>query len=355
VVVAQAVQKPVPVTLRAVGNVVPHTTVTVRARVGGVLAQVHFREGEDVAEGRILFTLDLAPLEAQLREAEANLARTSAQLANARREAARYRELFQRGLVSQSQYDQIATTAAALEATVRAERAAVENARLQVAYGRIKAPITGRAGALQVHAGDLIQASQTPLVAINQIQPIDVGFALPEQHLPEVQRYRSEGTLAVAALAPSTGRELGRGELSFIDNRVDPTTGTIQLKASFPNADGQLWPGQFVDVALALRVDPAATVVPVAAVQAGQDGRFVFVVRADQTVELRRVTVAREAGGEAVIAEGVAPGDTVVVEGQLRLAPGATVEARAASPPGAGDAPAASPASGGAVSPSAPR
>ena len=335
VVVAQAVEKAVPVQVRTIGNVVPTTTVTLRARVGGVLRQIHFAEGETVRQGQKLFTIDRGPLEAEMRQAQANLAKSQAQLTNARREAERYRQLYERGLVAQSQYEQLATTAAALEAQVRADRAVVENARLQVQYATIEAPMTGRTGAVQVHEGDLIQTNQTALVVINRIQPIDVAFALPERQLAEVQRLQGESPLAVTALAPQTRRPLAEGALAFIDNRVDRATGTVQLKATFPNADGQLWPGQFVDVVLTLGVDPSAVVVPTAAVKVGQEGRHVFVVRPDRTVELRPVTVAREVGQEAVIAQGVRAGETVVTEGQLRLVPGAHVEAREAPQPAA--------------------
>jgi multidrug efflux system membrane fusion protein len=339
VVVATVTEKPMPVEVRAVGNVVPVTTVTVRSRVTGVLQQVQFTEGQDVKVGEVLFTLDRGPLVAELRRAEAALAASSAQAANATREAERYAELFRQGLVAQSQYDQLRSQAEALRAQMRADRAVVENARLQVGYATIRAPLTGRTGALQVHVGDLVQASQTPMVVINQIQPISVGFAVPEQQLDEVRRYREAGTLRVTAVDPTGGRALGTGSVTFIDNRVDPTTGTIALKAAFPNESNALWPGQFVDVVLTLTVDPSAVVVPATAVQTGAEHRFVYVVRPDETVEVRPVEVARDVGQESVIARGVSPGEVVVVEGQLRLVPGARVAARTAPPP-----PAASPA-----------
>jgi multidrug efflux system membrane fusion protein len=345
VTVAVVEQKALPVEVRAIGNVQPSETVTVRARVGGILAKVHFREGQQVEEGQLLMTLDRGPLEAALRQAQATLARSRAQLENARRDAARYAELAARGFVAQQEYDRFRTAAEALEATVAADRAVVENARLQLGYATIRAPMTGRTGALLVHEGDLIKANDTTLVVINRIRPVDVSFALPERELPEVRRYRARGALAVVVLSPE-GEPLGRGELSFIDNRVDPATGTIQLKASFPNADGALWPGQFVNVAVTLTTQPDAIVVPTPAVQHGQEGAYVFVVKPDQTVESRPVTVAREQGGETVVAAGVAPGETVVTEGQLRLVPGARVEARAAAPAATGGAAPAGPAPG---------
>jgi multidrug efflux system membrane fusion protein len=341
VTVATAVSKPMPVELRAIGTVQPSNSVTVRARVGGILAQVHFREGQDVKEGDVLFTLDGGPLEAELRQAQANLARSQAQLNNARKDAERYTELARQGFVAQQQADQAQTAAASLEATVRADQAVVENARIQRGYATIRAPIAGRTGALLVHEGDLIKVSDTPMVVLNQIRPVDIAFALPERELPEIRARSAEGSLHVSAQAPQSGRPLGEGRLTFIDNRVDQVTGTIQLKASFPNQEGGLWPGQFVNVVLTLATDPAATVVPTPAVQMGQSGRYVFVVAPDQTAELRQVSVAREVGQETVIASGVSPGETVVTDGQLRLVPGAKVDARPAGQTVEAQAPAA--------------
>ncbi len=331
VTAAAVSQKAVPVQVRAIGTVQPSNTVTVRARVGGILAEVHFKEGQDVTEGQRLFTLDRGPLVAQLRQAEANLARSAAQLDQARRDAERSAELVKQGFIARQQYDQAVTQAAALDASVRADRAVVENARLQVDYASIRAPMSGRAGALLVHEGDLVKANDTALVVLNQLRPIDVAFALPQQQLPDVQRYRAEKTLAVEAVHPGAGQALGRGELTFIDNRVDPATGTIQLKATFPNTDTALWPGQFVDVVLTLTTEPAAIVVPTRAVQTGQQGRYVFVVTPEQTAEARSVRIARELGEESVVTEGLAPGETVVTEGQLRLTPGAKVEVKTAT------------------------
>jgi membrane fusion protein, multidrug efflux system len=331
VTVAPVVRKDVPVAVRAIGNVLPSETVTVRARVGGILAQGMFREGQDVREGDPLFKLDSKPLEAELMQAQANLARSRAQFDNARKDAERYSELYRLGFVAQAQYEQTRTNAVALEATVRADRAVVENARLQLGYASVRAPISGRTGALQVHEGELIQPNNTPLVVINQLRPISIAFALPQQQLPEIRRYKEQGTLQTQAVEPTTGRPLANGDLAFIDNRLDPATGTIALKATFANADAALWPGQFVNVVLTLSVEKDAVVVPPAAVQAGQEGRYVFVVKPDGTAEQRPVTVAHQTGGEIVIAQGVAPGDTVVTDGQLRLFPGARVETRVAS------------------------
>jgi multidrug efflux system membrane fusion protein len=331
VVVATVVLKAVPVELRAIGNVMPSNTVTVRARIGGVLAGVHFKEGQDVEEGQLLFTLDRAPLEAELRQARANLAKDLAQWENARKDAQRYADLARQGFVAQQQADQARTAAAALAATIQADRAAVQSAQLQLGYATIHAPMTGRTGALQVHAGDLIKANDTLMVVINQLRPVDAAFALPERELPEVRTSQARGPLPVTALAPPGGQPIASGTLTFIDNRVDPATGTIQLKATFPNDDGRLWPGEYVNVVLTLTVQPDALVVPTPAVQTGQQGTYVFVVKPDRTVESRPVRVAREVGQEAVVAQGLAAGETVVTEGQLRLSPGARVEVRTAA------------------------
>ncbi len=329
VTVATAVQKPVPVQVTAIGNVVPTETVTVRSRVGGQLTAIDFKEGQDVEQGQTLFTIDRGPLEATVRQAEANLARDTVQLENARKDVARYAELVKQGFVAQQQYDQVRTAAAALEGTVRADRAALQNARIELGYATIRAPINGRTGALLVHLGDLIVANTTALVVVNRLRPIDVAFALPEQQLTDVRRYRDERTLTVDAV-DATGRPLAHGDLSFMDNRVDPTTGTIQLKATFANDPVVLWPGQFVSVVLTLTTEPRAIVVPTAAVQTGQDGRYVFVVKPDSTVAVHAVSVQRAVGAETVVASGVAPGESVVTTGQLRLFPGAHVEVKSA-------------------------
>lgn len=347
VAVAAVVQKPVPVQVTAIGSVLPTTAVTVRARVGGVLEKIHFREGDDVKEGQLLFSLDRPPLEAMLRQAQATLARDAAQFENAKKDAARYEQLLKGGLVAEQQYDQLRTTAAALESTVRADRAVVQNAQLQVDYASIRAPMSGRTGALLVHEGDLIQANATSLVLINKLRPIDVSFALPQQQLPDVLKYRSQGTLEVEAVDSARNQPLARGALSFVDNRVDASTGTIQLKATFDNPDNTLWPGQFVNVVLTLTTEPDAIVVPTEAVQTGQAGRFVFVVKPDRTAEVRPVAIERQAGSETIVTQGLRPGERVVIDGQMRLAPGARVEVKNATGQAAAPAtegPAASPA-----------
>jgi membrane fusion protein, multidrug efflux system len=292
---------------------------------------VNFNEGDDVADGQVLFTLDRRPLEATLQQVEANLARDLAQASNARTQAGRYQTLAARGLVSGQEMQTSATAAAALEATVEADRAALENAKVQLEYATVKAPISGRTGALIVHPGNLVRANDaTPLVVINRIAPINVSFGIPEAQLPAFKRYLAERTLRVEATAPSETVP-SMGHITFIDNAVDQTTGTIKIKGSFPNADRRLWPGQFVNVVVTLTTNPTAVVVPTAAIQAGQQGDFAFVVKSDQTVDLRSVTVDRTSGAETIVKDGLKPGETVVTDGQLRLVAGTHVKLKSDS------------------------
>ncbi len=325
--VGTVVQKPAPVQLAAIGNVEAISTIQVKSQIGGILHKVHFREGQDVAKGSLLFTIDPRQYEAQLKQAEANLAKDKAQMENAREEVQRYGELVKKGYVAKEQYEQYRTNAAALEATVNADNAMVENAHLQLKYCYIYAPITGRAGSLIAAEGNLIKASaDTAMVVINQIQPIYVTFSLPEQNLPEIKKYMAQGNVTVAAYAAKDDKSPEQGVLTFVDNTVDPTTGTIKLKATFQNAQKKLWPGQFVNVILTLTTQPNALLVPTSAIQTGQSGQFVFVVKSDNTVESRPVSAGRSVADETVIDKGVTPGETVVTDGQVRLVPGAKVE-----------------------------
>ncbi len=327
-----AVQKSMPIAISVIGSAEAFSTVAVRSQITGELTSVTFKEGDDVRQGQVLFTLDRRPLEAALQQAEAILARDLAQSANARSQAARYEDLTNRGIATREQLDQARTAAAALDATIGADRAAVENARIQLQYATIAAPLSGRTGALMVHAGNLVRANDTtPLVVINQVTPINVTFALPEARLAEVKRYMAQGTLTVDARAPNDPAPPSKGRIAFVDNQVDATTGTIRMKGTFPNTDRRLWPGQFVNVTVTLTTDPAALVVPTTAVQNGQQGLYVFIVKPDQTAELRPVTVARAEGAETVIATGLAAGETVVTDGQLRLVPGSRVSVKSGS------------------------
>ena len=267
-----------------------------------------------------------------LQQPEANLARDEAQARNARAQALRNKGLFDSGIISKDQYDTFRTSADAMDASVRADKAAVENARLQVGYCTIRSPINGRTGSLLVHAGNLIKSNDTSLVVINQIHPIYVTFSMPEQYLAQIKQRVARGKLEVlASSASDSGQKPDSGVLSFINNTVDSTTGTITLKGTFPNASGQLWPGQFVNVSLQLAVEGNATVVPNQAVQAGQKGQYVYIVKPDMTAEYRPVVTGISTGGETVIQKGVEAGEKVVTEGQLRIFPGAKLKIKNAS------------------------
>jgi membrane fusion protein, multidrug efflux system len=338
VLVATAARKTMALQLRAVGNVEAFSTVSVKSQVTGVLTQAHFKEGQNVKKGQLLFTIDPRPLEAVLKQAEANLARDVAQLQNAREQARRYAELFKKQYVSQEQYEQIRTNADALEAVVDADKAAVENAKVQLSYCYIYSPIDGQVGSLLVNEGNLVRVNDAaPLVVINQVSPINVTFSVPEQNLADIRRHMSTGSLKVDARFQSDEGRPEQGNLAFIDNTVDRTTGTIKLKAEFKNGDRRLWPGQFINVALTLSTQSDAVVVPSEAVQVGQEGQHVFVVKPDNSVEVRPVVVARTDEGEAVIANGLQPGEQIVREGQFLLGPGSRIEIKDGKPTAAGD------------------
>jgi multidrug efflux system membrane fusion protein len=327
VVAEAAARKTVALRLHAIGNVEAIDTVAVRPQVGGQIVGVHFREGTDVKAGDALFTLDPRPYEAALHQAEATLARDEANAKNARLEAQRSESLFAQGVLSREQYDALHNSAEALDATVRAERAGVESARLDLAYCDIRSPIDGRAGSLLVQRGNVVKAIDGgPLVVINRVDPVFVSFSLPERQLGAVTTARASGRLAVEAVVSGEEARPLSGELTFLDNAVDRSTGTIRLKGTFRNKERRLWPGQFVDVRLATGTQPDAVVVPAAAIQAGQSGSFVFVVRKDMTVESRPVVVGAEADGEVVVLKGAEAGDLVVVDGHIRLVPGTKVE-----------------------------
>jgi multidrug efflux system membrane fusion protein len=381
-----AEQRAVPVQVTTVGTVQAYTSVGVKSQVAGQIQQVHFTEGQDVKKGALLFTIDPRPFEAAVRQSEANVAKDRAQLRqteaalaqrqaevaqtqanlerdlaqmeNAKVQEARYAKLVQQELVAREQYDQVRTAMATMQATVAADRAAVENARasaraaeamvdnaraviqsdeaavetarLSLAYTTIRAPMDGRTGNLLVQAGNVVKANEdNPLVVIAQIRPIYVSFSVPQQHLAAIKKYRDQGTLKVEAIPD--GQHAAAGAVTFMNNTVDPSTGTIQLKATFQNSDSALWPGQFVDVALTLTTEQAV-VVPTQAVQAGQQGPFVFVVKADSTVESRSVKIGRRLPRELVIEQGVKAGERVVTDGQLRLLPGSRVEVKPQKP-----------------------
>jgi multidrug efflux system membrane fusion protein len=326
VTVATVVQKSMPIEIRVIGSVEAYSVVSVHAQVTGQLNAVNFKEGDDVARDQVLFTLDRRPLEATLMQAQANLQRDIAQAANAKVVAQRYADLAKQGIATTEQLETSRTSSAALDATVEADRAAVESAKVQLQYATIASPIAGRTGALMVHEGNLVRAADTmPLVVINQVAPIYVSFAIPESRLPELKRYMAVGTLAVEAQPPNDEGKSSRGHITFVDNSVDQTTGTIKIKATFSNEDHRLWPGQFVNVAVALTKDPSAVVVPNAAVQVGQQGQYAYVVKADHSIEYRAVVVERTSGLDTVIKSGLKPSETVVTDGHLRIVAGSRV------------------------------
>lgn len=384
VMVGMVIQKAVPVQIRVIGNVQAYSTVTVKLIVGGEISQVHFAEGQDVKKGELLFTIDPRPLEAALRQAEAivardvaqvgqveadlaknmalvkqaeaNIERDTAQAENARVEAKRYESLIEKQVVSRQQYDQFRTNAEAFEATVRADKAAkdsaeaavrsskaalenakagiradqaaVDNAKVQLSYCFIRSPMDGRTGNLLVQRGNVVKANDISLLTINQVNPIYVVFSVPEQNLAEIKRYMAEGSLRVEALPPNDTGTPEQGVLTFIDNAVDKTTGMILLKGTFANKERQLWPGQFVNVVLTLTTQPNAIIIPSQAVQNGQAGQYVFVMKPDLTVELRPVVVNRTLSNESIIEKGLQAGEKVVTDGQLQLVPGAKVEVK---------------------------
>jgi multidrug efflux system membrane fusion protein len=326
VAAAPVVQTSMPLSVTGIGTVIAASTVTVRAQVTGELTKVHFIEGDEVTEGQVLVEIDKRPLEAALQQSQAALARDVAQTANAKSQAARYQDLLQRGIATREQVDQIVANAAALDATVAADRAAVDNARVQLQYATITAPLSGKTGLLQVHPGNLVRATDTtPIVTINKITPVYVSFSVPEALLPELKRYMAKGKLSVSALSPTDEGPAATGVVNFIDNAVDPTTGQIKVKGTFPNTDRKLWPGQYVNVNVTLSTEPNAIVVPSLAVQTGQQGTYVFVIKSDQTVDLRPIVVERTSGERSVIKSGLKPGETVVTDGQLRLNAGSKV------------------------------
>jgi multidrug efflux system membrane fusion protein len=358
--VAVAVQKAIPIQVRTIGTVEPLTSVTVKAQVGGMVTGVYFREGQEVRKGDLLFTIDsraqeaeirrlesnLSRDQAQIKQAEANLSRNLSLLKNAEVEARRYAELVREGIATQEKHDEAQTNVQALEAAVRADRAALENAqaavradraalenaRIQLGYFSVHSPLEGRTGSLLVHVGNVIKANDQPLVTINQIRPIYVSLSVPEQELPAIRAHMASGQLRVEAAIPGEEDRPEVGVISFIDNAVDRSTGTIRLKGTFANREGRLWPGQFVQVRLTLTVKQDALVVPSEALSSGQNGTYLFVVKPDLTAEFRPVTVGASFDRETVIEKGISAGEKVVTEGQIRLTPGAKVEIKEERP-----------------------
>ncbi len=355
VVAAKVTQRSVPIEVSAVGNVEAYSTINLVPQIGGQLTQIFFQEGDYVQKGAKLFVIDPSPIEAQVAQAEANLARDEALLSQseanlakdaagekyARDQAARYAKLFAEGIVSKEQGDQLLSTADSLTAGMRADKAAAEsikaqmraddaairNLKVQLGYTTIYSPIDGRTGNLTVKPGNVVAPNTSALMTITQVQPIYATFSVPETHLSAIRRYMAQGKLSVEA-APQDGStdKPARGQLTFVDNNVDSTTGTIKLKGTFPNAERALWPGEYVNVVLRMAVQQNALVVPNQAVQTGQDGTYVYVVKDDHTVEMRPVTAGLRVDQDLVIDKGLGEGETVVTEGQLRLSPGSRVQ-----------------------------
>jgi multidrug efflux system membrane fusion protein len=330
--VALAEQRSVPFRLAAIGNVEAFSTVAVKARIDGQILAINFREGQEVKRGEVLIRIDARPFEASLKQAEANALRDAAGRDQARSQERRYKELLEKNFVSREAYAQIATNAHTADAVALASLAALENARLNLAYCTIASPIDGYAGRALLQAGNLVKANDVnPLVVINQVRPIYVNFAVPEQQLPAIRRHMAQGALLVDATATGAEKPLAQGSLVFVDNAVDPATGTIRLRARFDNRDAALWPGQFVNVRLQLYDEINAILVPSVAVQTGPKGQYLYVVKPDASVEMRSVTVDRSEGEFAVV-KGVAPGEQVVTRGALRLVPGTKVRVQEQGP-----------------------
>ncbi|MDO8542860.1 MAG: efflux RND transporter periplasmic adaptor subunit [Opitutaceae bacterium] len=331
--VATVKQVDVPRAIEAVGMVQALRTVAVKSQVDGMMAQIHFNEGDEVKVGDLLVTLDRRPFENSLRIAKADLANARAEESKAAADLERYQRLDQQEAISKEQFAMLNTKAETTRALVQAKEAAVANAELHLGYTQIRAPIAGRTGQLILHEGALVKANDAgqSIVTINQLAPIAAAFAIPERALNEIRAALIRGDATVTVGDPASGLSRTDGQLSFVDNAVDPTTGTITLKASFANADHALWPGQFVQVRTRIGIDRGALVVPSAAVQTGQDTTQVYVVKPDKSVDIRTVKVLRTAGDTTLLADGVSAGDIVVTDGHLRLIPGARVEAKTLS------------------------
>lgn len=323
----------VPVEMKAIGAVEPVSTVQLKSKVQGEILDVHFADGAEVGAGQLLFSIDPRPFQAALKRAEANLSIARFAADNATEQAERYTSLIKSGVASKEQTSKILSTAEAEKSGFAARQADVDEARLSIEWSEVRSPISGRAGAALLKAGNIVRPNVDTLTVINQMQPIYVVFSLPENSLADVRQWMNEGKPAVTAFDPDSGKLLGAGELTFIDNKVDRTSGMITFKAAFPNADESLWPGQFVDVTVKLAEEKSAAVIPATAVMEGQRGAQVFVVNGD-TAELRQITAGRSFNGFSVIKDGLQSGELVITTGQLRVAPGGkvAVKSQAASP-----------------------
>ena len=335
VVVSTVEQRNVPVQIAAIGNVEAYQTVQIRSQVNGQIDSIHFKEGQDVRRGQLLYSLDKRPFQAALEQAQGNLKRDEAQAANAKLYAARYTKLESQGVISHEQADLQRTQASSYSAAVYADQAAVDAAKVQLQYTDIYAPIDARTGALMMNVGNLVKANDTPfLVQLNQIAPIYATFTVPEVHLAEVRQFAAR-KLKVLAYPKGQNSNPAEGLLTFIDNGVDPQTATIKLKATFPNKDKRLWPGEFVNIVLRLSTLDNTITVPTKAVQSGQQGDYVFVVSKDGTATPHQVTTIGTYQNLTLVKSGVSPGDTVIVDGQLRVTPNGKVAVQSSLPPSA--------------------
>ncbi len=325
-------RKIVPLVLEAIGAVEPIRATAVRAQVTGSLFKIAIQEGQDVKQGDLLFEIDPRPFQNALRTSEADLAKARLQLETARAQVTRYKSLTADQMVSKEQFEKISDTARTLEAEVLGGESRLALAKLQLEYCSIRAPLSGRTGNLNIREGDLIRANEAgaPLVTINQLNPIYVTFSVPQQYLAPLTRYRASGMLKVRVVPPGTDEKPEEGELTFMDNTVDSSTGTLKLKGTFPNATHRLWPAQFATVTLTL-ASPEALTVPISALQTSQAGQHVYVIRADKTAELRPVVVERMYEGVAVVSKGLAEGETIVTDGQLRVIPNKPVDIKEAT------------------------
>ena len=330
--IAQVVQRDMPEEIRTVGNVESIASITIKPQVDGQLVEAHIDDGQDVKAGQTLFLIDRRPFEAVLAEAQAALAKDQAMADDAARAALQMADAFQNRAIAQREADKAKAAADAARAQVQSDQATIDAAKLKLEYCTIKASQDGRAGSLMVKPGNVVEANKTELVQINQIAPVYVSFAVPEQNLPRIRAQQAQAPLLTQALIPGESSAAISGQLTFIDNKVDAASGTIRLKATFANSDRRLWPGQFINIVLFIVTERNAVVAPASAVQSSQKGSFVFVVKPDMTVEQRLVTVGRTVGDQSVISQGLAAGETVVTDGQLRLVPGALIEAKQPEP-----------------------
>lgn len=332
--VTQALQKDVPIQIKAIGNIEAYTSVAIKSQVSGQISRIHFSEGSDVEKGALLVSIDPEPFQATLSQYEAALARDLAQAQFAVEQAKRYAGLLKDGIVTHDQYDQLKANSESLAASVAADRAAIKNARIQLSYCSIRSPISGRTGSVTLQPGNLVKANDLSIVTINQISPIYATFSIPEKQLADVKRAMAGKELKIEAFIPNEPGSIEVGTISFLDNAVNAATGTIKLKGVFANKSRKLWPGQFTDVIMTLGHRKNAVVVPNHAIQTSQQGEFIYVVKQDNSVEMRKVVSVQAAGDETIIEQGLAAGETVVVDGQLRLTPGATIEANDRQPAG---------------------